>query len=66
MAIIWHDVTSAATWPNSSNSGNSTADQRIILANTHALRINIIHAREEIHELRKNQNKKAKAVKSIL
>ena len=24
MAIIWHDVTSAATWPNSSNSGNSS------------------------------------------
>ena len=23
LAIIWHDVTSAATWPNSSNSENS-------------------------------------------
>ena len=29
MAIIWHDVTSAATWPNSSNSGNSISNDNI-------------------------------------
>ena len=26
LSIIWHDVTSAATWPNSSNPENSTSE----------------------------------------